>query len=71
MTIRRCPPSPYQLSLYFVCFVCHTPVPFDKALRFNPEATTFNYPLHRACREFERRKWWTWLEPLSDAEAAR
>jgi hypothetical protein len=51
--------------------VCNTPVPFIAALRFNPDAEAFNWPLHRACQEFERRKWWTWREPLSEAGGAR
>jgi len=54
-----------QLSLFYVCRVCHTPVPFDQALRFRPDATVFNYPLHRACAELERRGW-----PIVEAQIA-
>jgi hypothetical protein len=59
------------MPMFYVCCVCNTPVPFIAALRFNPDAEAFNWPLHRACQEFERRKWWTWREPLSEAEGAR
>jgi hypothetical protein len=47
--------SPVQMALFFVCCVCHTPVPFDEAQRYYPGALPFNFPLHRACHEFERR----------------
>jgi len=53
------------MPMFYVCCVCNTAVPFTAALRFNPDADPFNWPLHRACAELDRRSW-----PIVLAEAA-
>jgi len=63
--VKRFPPSDWQMPMFYVCCVCNTAVPFTAALRFNPDADPFNWPLHRACAELDRRSW-----PIVLAEAA-
>jgi hypothetical protein len=47
--------SPGQLASLHLCCVCHSLVPFERALAFDPEACGANSPLHAACAESERR----------------
>lgn len=68
--MKRFPPSPRQMPMFYVCCVCNTAVPFIAALRFDPTAEPFNCALHRACLDLQRRSWW-WRFPRSDAEAAQ
>jgi hypothetical protein len=69
VTTRRFRPSPDQLPMFFVCCVCNCPVAFTTALRFQPKADPFNWPLHRACAELDRRSWPSVM--AAHAEAAR
>jgi hypothetical protein len=42
---------PRQLTLFHLCCTCNNLVPFDLALRLEPESPGANYPLHPACKK--------------------